>query len=68
MTDKIDLTQHSEQELSLVINNDELLYRMRYRKNFYDILEEQYTFTLSQWHYLADELLENEIDICEENE
>lgn len=58
---RIDITGYSDSELSLMVFNNEALYRLRHRSNLRDILEYDYLFTEAQWAEL-------ENDLNEENE
>ncbi len=46
--DKMDITQHSETELSLLVYNDEYLYRARFRRDFLSMIGELFIFTQEQ--------------------
>lgn len=54
--DKTDLRHYSDQELSLLVFNDEGLYRMRNSGVFIDILKEYYIFTDDQLEVLQHDL------------
>lgn len=61
---KQDLTQYSDNELSMWVFNDEYLYKMRKRSELEDILQEYFIFTPEQFEVLTqdlqDEALEDE--------
>jgi len=54
--DKIDLTQYTDNELSMVVFNDSGLYRMRHDSGLISELEEVFTFTPCQLLVLLDDL------------
>lgn len=56
----IDVTDHSDRELSLIVFNDEYLYSLRRRSNFIDILRDMFTATDEQWQDLEESLKEDE--------
>jgi hypothetical protein len=56
----IDVTDHSDCELSLIVFNDEYLYSLRRRSNFIDILRDMFTATDEQWQDLEESLKEDE--------
>lgn len=61
--DKMDLTVHSDQELSLLVYNTEYLYHQRNRLVLRQILEAEFIFSESQWETLeADLNLEQDED------
>ena len=51
-----DCREYSEDELSLVIMNDESLYRMRYRLDKEMLRELNIQFTDEQWQIFQDDL------------
>lgn len=53
---KTDLTQYSENELSLYVFNDEGLYRMRRNPHFIGYLRDIYNFTEEQLKVLEQDL------------
>lgn len=57
---KQDITEYSDSELSLLVMNDEGLYRMRRSSNLRAELEEFFIFTDEQWDELAQDLQEEE--------
>lgn len=57
-----DLRQYSDQELSLLVFNDEGLYRMRKHKDFIDILRDYYLFTDDQLNVLKRDLADDEAE------
>ncbi len=64
MSEKQDLTQHSENELSLVVFNDEYLYNMRrFERRLFSHLEETYTYTKRQLAVLKQDLKEDAIEV-----
>lgn len=58
--EKKDLTGYGERELSLLVFNDESLYKMRrFPRNFFKIeLQELFIFTDEQWEELENDLNE----------
>ena len=54
--DKIDLTQYTDNELSMVVYNDQGLYSMRHDSDLISELEEVFTFTPCQLLVLLDDL------------
>jgi len=54
--DKIDLTQYTDNELSMVVYNDSGLYSMRHDSDLISELEEVFTFTPCQLLVLLDDL------------
>ena len=57
---KQDLTEYSDSELSLMVFNDEGLYRMRRRPGLKELLEEYFVFTEEQWEQLENDILEED--------
>lgn len=57
---KQDLTEYSDNELSMHVFNDEGLYRSRNRYGFLESLTEYFIFTDSQLDVLKDDLTEDE--------
>ncbi len=57
---KQDLTEYSDSELSLLVFNDEGLYRMRRRRDFIDTLREYFIFTDEQLEELKQDLQDEE--------
>lgn len=53
---KQDLTQYSDQELSLLVFNDEGLYRMRHNSQFIGMLNDLFIFTDEQLEVLEQDL------------
>lgn len=53
---KQDLTQYSENELSLLVFNDEGLYLMRRKSYFFETLEEFFIYTPEQLDVLKEDL------------
>ena len=53
---KQDLTKYSDSELSLMVFNDEMLYKMRNRRNFIETLREIFIFSESQLNELNQDL------------
>ena len=53
---KQDLTKYSDSELSLIVFNDETLYRMRNRRGFIETLREIFIFSESQLDELNQDL------------
>jgi hypothetical protein len=59
--EKQDLTQYSDNELSLRVFNDEVLYSMRKeRKGLKFTLDELFEYTEEQWEILVNDLDEEE--------
>lgn len=54
-----DLTQYSENELSLMVFNDEGLYQQRFSLNIVDTLKEFFLFTKEQEDILISDLFED---------
>lgn len=54
-----DLTQYSEQELSLEVFNNEGLYSIRFSTYLMDTLREVFTFTQEQEEVLTQDLLDD---------
>jgi hypothetical protein len=59
---KIDLTIHGDQELSMQVFNDEGLYRQRHRRGFNKILDEIFIYTSEQLEVLEQDLKD---ELCE---
>jgi hypothetical protein len=59
---KQDLTGYSENELSLIVFNDEYLYRVRCNRNLKDILNDHFTFTDEQFDVLQEDLNDDEVE------
>ena len=53
---KQDLTEYSDRELSLMVYNDETLYKMRNRHGFIETLREIFIFSESQLDELNQDL------------
>lgn len=53
---KQDIRQHSDQELSLLVFNDETLYRMRKQKGFIEFLNDFLIYTDEQLAVLRQDL------------
>jgi len=51
-----DITNHSENELSLLVFNDETLYRMRRKSYFFETLKELFIYTEEQLEVLKNDL------------
>ena len=55
-----DITQYSDDELSLLVFNDEHLYRMRHNdKHLARHLNDQYIYTIDQLRVLQDDIEED---------
>jgi|CXWL01.1.fsa_nt_gi predicted nucleic acid-binding Zn ribbon protein len=54
--DRQDLTLHSEDELSLIVFNNESLYRQRNNPRLENILEQYFNFTIEQFQVLAQDI------------
>jgi len=54
--EKTDLREQSDSELSLMVFNDESLYRMRNNSDFVEYLEEIFKFNSEQLKELAEDL------------
>ena len=50
------ITSYSENELSLLVFNDETLYKMRRQRNFFATLRELFIFTADQLEVLKNDL------------
>jgi hypothetical protein len=63
--EKQDLTSHSDNELSLIVFNDEYLYRQRSNPHLEDILNEHFIFTIDQYQTLCQDIQDelNESDV-----
>lgn len=57
---KQDITQYSENELSLLVFNDEGLYRLRRQRLFAEMLRELFIFTDEQLAVLQQDLADEE--------
>ena len=55
-----DLTEYSDKEMSLLVFNDETLYRMRRSIGFITFLKELYKATDEQWEVLKEDLKDDE--------
>lgn len=55
---KQDLTEYSENELSLIVFNDEGLYRMRRNSQFLGYLNDHFIFTDDQLETLQNDLID----------
>lgn len=53
---KQDLREYSDAELSLMVFNDEGLYRMRHRRGLFEILDELFIYTDEQLETLKEDL------------
>ena len=53
---KQDLTGYSDSELSLLVFNDEGLYRKRHRRGFVSLLDELFIYTTAQLEELLTDL------------
>jgi hypothetical protein len=64
---KNDITQYSDSELSLLVMNEEGLYRMRRQplRHLRENLEEMFIFTTEQWEDLVETI---EADLAEDDE
>jgi hypothetical protein len=56
---KEDITELSDSELSLLVFNDEELYRIRHTTKLYDIINERYEYTDKQYALLLNDLIED---------
>ena len=56
--EKQDITQHSDQELSLLVFNDEYLYLRRHLPSFIELIKEMFIFTDEQLQVLIEDLEE----------
>lgn len=54
---KTDLTEYSDQELSLLVFNDESLYNERHKRGFLNLIEELYIYTDEQMDVLKIDLV-----------
>lgn len=62
--DKKNLTQYSDDELSLIVFNDEYLYSIRNSSHLISTLDELYIYTPQQRSMLYDDLYYDELQ-CE---
>lgn len=53
---KQDITQYGDKELNLMVFNDEVLYRERFKSGFIDLLRECFTFSEEQLDTLKHDL------------
>jgi hypothetical protein len=51
-----DLTMHSDDELSMIVFNDEPLYKERHKPYIKQLLKAYYIFTDDQWYVLKQDL------------
>ena len=56
--EKMDITQHSDTELSLLVYNNEALYRARMRRDFLSLINELFIYTQEQMDDLISTLNE----------
>ena len=61
--EKMDLTERSDRELSLLVFNNEFLYLKRFRPNIVDILDHHFIYTAAQLDKLNEDL---KVDLDEE--
>jgi len=54
--EKQDIREHSDQELSLLVFNDEYLYLRRHRSDFIELIKEMFIFTDEQLQVLIEDL------------
>jgi hypothetical protein len=59
---KQDIRDFSENELSLLVFNDENLYRMRNRSYFIDIIQDHFLYTDEQLDILLQDLNDDEAE------
>lgn len=57
--EKTDLTQYSDDELSMLVFNDEGLYRERHRSYLKELLDECFIYTEAQYETLQEDLEED---------
>jgi len=53
------ITQYSDEELSMVVFNTEFLYNMRHDNDLWEILDEGYLYTVEQREQLEKDLAED---------
>lgn len=53
---RLDITDYSAGELSMLVFNTEGLYRIRNRSDLKEILEETFIFTKDQWEELQQDI------------
>jgi len=56
MTDRTDITEYSDSELSLLVFNTEYLYEQRHSKGFDEVLDQLFIYTPKQWQELIADL------------
>lgn len=56
MCEKQDLREYSDNELSLIVFNDEYLYRMRHKEYLFEELDEFFLYTQDQLDTLKQDL------------
>ena len=56
MSELIDITSYSDDELILIVDNNESLYTIRYTENFPTYLDRRYKYTSRQWNNLVKHL------------
>lgn len=64
----LNITEHSEQELSLLVFNDEDLYRRRHQKDFMVLINETFEYTAEQLKTLKEDLEEDSEELNNETE
>lgn len=63
---KQDLREHSDNQLSLLVFNDEVLYRQRHRKGFLEHIKDVFEFTPEQLEVLINDIKEDEEELEED--
>lgn len=53
---KLDITNYSDEELSLIVFNDEILYLSRHNDNFFDLIDDEFIYTDEQKDVLIQDL------------
>lgn len=51
-----DLTDYSDQELSLLVFNDEYLYTRRHSRGFKELIDSLFSYNIDQWQVLEQDL------------
>lgn len=55
-----DITEYSDNELSLLVMNDEYLYNMRHSSSLFETLDDMFTYTQEQLDVLKSNLEDEE--------
>ena len=59
MSELIDITSYSDDELILIVDNNAFLYEIRYTKYFPTCIDGRYKYTPRQWSNLVKHLQDN---------